>query len=188
MLASVGAGTVIGVLVSAFLTGALARFAVPGPDPMPAWLTILIGLGGSLAGGGIAYAAGSRNAVVISLAGFGAAVVLVILYRRFVQHRPLTGPEAYRFPKRGFGVEAYRERLKRAGIDPDKIGTQQPFGGVQPLPGVQPGADRPHGTGDDPTENPAHFLGLLEELHDSGVLDDSEYTDARTRLLERLRG
>ena len=31
-------GTVIGVLVSAFITGALARFAVPGPDPMPAWL------------------------------------------------------------------------------------------------------------------------------------------------------
>jgi len=40
---------------------------------------------------------------------------------------------------------------------------------------------------DDPTENPAHYLGLLEELHDSGVLSDEEYDAARTRLLERLR-
>ncbi|MDX6456178.1 MAG: hypothetical protein QOD48_2285, partial [Gaiellaceae bacterium] len=28
---------------------------------------------------------------------------------------------------------------------------------------------------------------LLEELHDSGVLSDDEYTASRTRLLERLR-
>jgi uncharacterized membrane protein YeaQ/YmgE (transglycosylase-associated protein family) len=191
MLASTGtAWTVIGVLVSAFITGALARFAVPGPDPMPAWLTIAIGLGGSLIGGGIAYAAGARQPVAISLAGFAAAVVLVVLYRRFVQHRPLSGPEAHRFPKRGFGVQAYRERLKRAGIDPDKIGTPQQFGPTQPTPAAQPAPA--HATsrsdGEDPTENPAHFLGLLEELHDSGVLDDDEYTTARTRLLEKLRG
>ena len=38
-----------------------------------------------------------------------------------------------------------------------------------------------------PTENPAHYLGLLEELHDSGVLDDAKYTASRTRLLESLR-
>jgi hypothetical protein len=42
-------------------------------------------------------------------------------------------------------------------------------------------------SGDDPTDNPAHYLGLLEELHDTGVLDDDEYTAARTRLLESLR-
>jgi hypothetical protein len=29
-------GSVITVIVTAFVTGALARFAVPGPDPMPA--------------------------------------------------------------------------------------------------------------------------------------------------------
>jgi hypothetical protein len=40
---------------------------------------------------------------------------------------------------------------------------------------------------DHPTENPAHYLGLLEELHDSGVLGDDEYTAARTRLLDSLR-
>ena len=30
--------------------GALARFAVPGPDPMPMWLTIAIGLVGWVKG------------------------------------------------------------------------------------------------------------------------------------------
>ena len=54
ILAAVSGGTVIGVLASAFVTGALARLAVPGPDPMPIWLTILIGLVGSLGGGGLA--------------------------------------------------------------------------------------------------------------------------------------
>ena len=41
--------------------------------------------------------------------------------------------------------------------------------------------------GDDPTENPAHYLRLLDELHDNGVLESDEYQTARTRLLERLR-
>jgi len=42
-------------------------------------------------------------------------------------------------------------------------------------------------SGDAPTDNPAHYLGLLEELHDTGVLEDEEYNAARTRLLESLR-
>ncbi|HVS84812.1 MAG TPA: hypothetical protein VHD91_04205 [Gaiellaceae bacterium] len=182
LLASVTAGTVIGILISAFVTGALARFAVPGPDPMPAWLTILIGLAGSVIGGGIAYAAGLRDAYEISTGGFLAAIVLVILYRRFVQRRPLVGPEAYRFPKRGVGVQTYRDRLHKAGIDPDRIGTPVAQG---PLVGP-PRPARPDHPGA-PDENPAHYLGLLEELHDAGVLDDEEYQASRTRLLERLR-
>jgi hypothetical protein len=111
-----------------------------------------------------------------------------VLYRRFVQKRPLWGKGAYRFPERGFGVEQNRERLKRAGIDPDTIGSQQQFGVLQPRPPFQaPLASAQARSGDDPTENPAHYLGLLEELHDTGVLDDEEYTAARTRLLESLR-
>ena len=112
MLAAVTGGTVIGVLASAFVTGALARLAVPGPDPMPIWLTILIGLVGSLGGGGIAYAAGLRSPYGISTVGFIVAILLVVGYRRFVQHRPITGRGAYRFPERGFGIEEYRQRLK----------------------------------------------------------------------------
>lgn len=181
VVASVGAGTVVSVLVSAFVTGGLARLAVPGPDPMPVWLTILIGLVGSLGGAAIAYAAGLRDAYAIGTASFALAILLVIAYRRFVQRRAIVGRDAYRFPERGLGVDTYRERLHRAGIDPDRIGT----GAVlpQPAPAFAPAA----GQREEPTENPAHFLRLLDELHEAGVLEEHEYTAARLRLLERLR-
>lgn len=181
--------TVLVAMGSAFVTGALARFAVPGPDPMPAWLTIGIGLLGTAIGSGIVFGIeGSKgDASWAGIASFLAAVGLVVLYRRFIQKRPLWGKDAYRFPERGFGVEAYRERLKRAGIDPDQVGTA-PFAGTQPFPGMQPPVATAHTNhAGHPTENPAHYLGRLEELHDAGVLDDAEYTAARTRLLESLR-
>jgi uncharacterized membrane protein YeaQ/YmgE (transglycosylase-associated protein family) len=180
------ASLVISALFTAFVTGALARFAVPGPDPMPVWLTLVIGLVGTAMGGGIAYAIVGRNITWINIAGFLVAIALVIAYRRFVQKRAIWGPDAYRFPKRGVGVEDYRERLQRAGIDPDTIGTEiaaalsarnAPTGAAPPTPVV----------GDDPTENPAHYLRLLDELHDNGVLESDEYQTVKTRLLERLR-
>jgi len=180
---------VLSVIITAFVTGALARFAVPGPDPMPAWLTILIGLVGTLVGAGIVYAVAGGDPAWMGIAGFLASILLVLGYRRFVQHRALWGADAYRFPERGIGVPQYRERLERAGIDPDSIGSPfapQTLGQQQPHPAPSPSSS-PHAHGDDPTQNPAHYLGLLEELHDNGVLDDSEYEAARVRLLERLR-
>jgi uncharacterized membrane protein YeaQ/YmgE (transglycosylase-associated protein family) len=182
---------VVGILVTAFITGALARFALPGPDPMPVWLTIVFGLGGTLIGYSIVWAIEGRHLKDVSwggIASFFSAVGLVVLYRRFVQKRAVWGRDAYRFPKRGIRVEYYRERLKKVGIDPDQIGASgRPFGNVQPAAATQPptpsAADHPG----EPTENPAHYLGLLEELHDSGVLDDAEYDGARLRLLEKLR-
>jgi uncharacterized membrane protein YeaQ/YmgE (transglycosylase-associated protein family) len=179
-------GQVIGAIIIAFVTGGLARFALPGPDPMPAWLTIAIGLGGTAIGTLVVVAIGGRHALSwAGIASFFAAVGLVVIYRRFVQKRAVWGRDAYRFPERGIGVEQYRERLKRVGIDPDQIGTQ-PFATLQQRTHLHPpGTHAP--TGDHPTDNPAHYLGLLEELHDSGVLDDDEYTAARTRLLESLR-
>ncbi|HEY2182774.1 MAG TPA: SHOCT domain-containing protein [Gaiellaceae bacterium] len=182
-------GGVITALFFAFVTGALARFALPGPDPMPPWLTIAIGLLGTIAGTALVLGIWGRHASSwAGLASFFFAVALVVVYRRFVQKRPLWGRDAYRFPERGFGVEHYRERLKKAGIDPDQIGTQQQFGVLQARPPMQPSSPMAHArSGDAPTDNPAHYLGLLEELHDTGVLDDDEYTAARTRLLESLR-
>lgn len=179
---------VLSVILTAFITGGLARFAVPGPDPMPAWLTVAIGLVGTLIGAGIVIAAIGADPAWMGIAGFLASIALVLAYRRFVQKRAIWGPDAYRFPERGVGVQQYRERLRRAGIDPDRIGS--PFTVPQPPP-AQPttsyGTPATHATGADPTDNPAHYLGLLEELHDSGVLADDEYEDARRRLLERLR-
>jgi uncharacterized membrane protein YeaQ/YmgE (transglycosylase-associated protein family) len=177
-------GSVIAALLSAFVTGALARFAVPGPDPMPAWLTIAIGLVGTVIGGGIVIAAaGSDQSAWVGIAGFLTSIALVVAYRRLVQKRPLWGPGAYRFPEKGVGVEQYRERLQRAGIDPNAVGS--PFAPPPGAAAAQP-ASAVTGAGD-PTENPAHYLTLLEELHDHGVLTDDEFETARTRLLERLR-
>src|SRR6476469_2275326 len=169
-------GSVISTLFIAFITGALARFALPGPDPMPPWLTIAIGLVASTIGFGLVVGLGGRrDASWGGFASFFVAVGLVVLYRRFVQKRPLWGRGAYRFPERGFGVEQYRERLKRAGIDPDQIGTQQQFRVLQPRRPPQPPSANAHTrSGDDASESPAHYLGLIEELHDTGVLDDEE--------------
>ena len=33
-------GSIILIMIFGFITGGLARLAVPGPDPMPAWLTV----------------------------------------------------------------------------------------------------------------------------------------------------
>ena len=106
---------------------------------------------------------------------------------RLVQRRAVWGPDAYRFPERGFGVESYRERLTQAGIDPDRIGPQFARRPVQqPFPA--PSGAGPVSDAGDPTENPSHYLTQLADLHDSGVLTDEEYESARTRLVERLRG
>jgi uncharacterized membrane protein YeaQ/YmgE (transglycosylase-associated protein family) len=87
---------VLAVLINGFVIGALARLAVPGPDPMPVWMTIGIGVLGSILGGIVAkLLLGYVGGFLFALAG---AVALVVLYRRFVQHRPITGPEAHRPP------------------------------------------------------------------------------------------
>jgi uncharacterized membrane protein YeaQ/YmgE (transglycosylase-associated protein family) len=82
--------------------GALGRLAVPGPDPMPFWTTILLGVAGAIVGGTAGYAligeAGYFLGAVI------AAALLVIGYRRVFQKRGVTGPEANRRPVRGFGI------------------------------------------------------------------------------------
>jgi uncharacterized membrane protein YeaQ/YmgE (transglycosylase-associated protein family) len=93
---------VIGLIIGGFLIGGLARLAVPGPDPMPIWLTIAIGIGGSIIGGLVAYALLGRPGGF--LFGYAGAVLLVILYRRFVQKRGITGPEARARPTRGWGL------------------------------------------------------------------------------------
>lgn len=88
-------GLIIGLAISGLIIGALARLALPGPDPMGILATIGLGLAGSFLGGLIAGLLWSRSAgFVFSLIG---AIVLLYLYRRFVQHRPLSGPGARRY-------------------------------------------------------------------------------------------
>ena len=78
------------------VVGALARLALPGPDPMGILATIGLGLAGSFVGGLITGLLWAHSAgFVFSVIG---STLLLCLYRRFVQHRPLTGPRARRLP------------------------------------------------------------------------------------------
>jgi uncharacterized membrane protein YeaQ/YmgE (transglycosylase-associated protein family) len=84
------------LLVWGFVVGGLARLALPGPDPMPWYATVALGIGGSALGGIIArILIGTAGGFVFAFLG---AVILLYLYRRFVQHRGITGPSARRLP------------------------------------------------------------------------------------------
>jgi hypothetical protein len=127
---------------------------------MPIWLTIAIGLTGSIVGAVVGKEISNDNGYVISFLSFGVAIALVAAYRRFVQHRPILGPGALAFPERGFGVAEQREKLKQLGIDPDKL--------------------RP-----DPQQfERARHEAMLRELHRAGLLDDDELNEKLARVRE----
>jgi uncharacterized membrane protein YeaQ/YmgE (transglycosylase-associated protein family) len=89
-------GFILVILVWGFIIGALARLAIPGPDPMPIWMTTAIGIGGSLIGGVVSRLLfGTGVSLFFAFLG---AVLLVILYRKYVQQRPIWGPGARRPP------------------------------------------------------------------------------------------
>jgi uncharacterized membrane protein YeaQ/YmgE (transglycosylase-associated protein family) len=63
---------------------------------MPWYATIGLGLGGSLIGGIIAkLLVGTAGGLIFALLG---AMLLLYLYRRYAQHRGITGPSANRLP------------------------------------------------------------------------------------------
>ncbi|HZO35050.1 MAG TPA: hypothetical protein VFB17_08235, partial [Gaiellaceae bacterium] len=68
------------------------------------------------------------------------------------------GPGALAFPKTGLGVEQQRDRLKKLGIDPDRL------------------------TPDPERFRDARLNAALEELHRAGLLDDDELAEKRAKL------
>jgi uncharacterized membrane protein YeaQ/YmgE (transglycosylase-associated protein family) len=87
---------ILGLIVWGFIVGGLARLALPGPDPMPWYATLGLGLGGSLIGGVIArLLIGTAGGLIFAVLG---AILLLYLYRRYYQHRGITGPDARRMP------------------------------------------------------------------------------------------
>jgi uncharacterized membrane protein YeaQ/YmgE (transglycosylase-associated protein family) len=157
-------GSVIAIMILGFITGGLARLAVPGPDPMPVWLTIAIGLAGSWGGGAVAAGIWGWDATTgVSFFGFFAAILLVVAYRRFVQKRPITGPEALKFPERGFGMERFRERRQKL----EEMARQH-----QQAPAE--------------TDSVSDQLRKLADLHDAGVLTDEEFETKKRDVLARL--
>ena len=155
-------GSIILIMFFGFITGGLARLAVPGPDPMPVWLTVAIGLVGSAVGGAIAIAIWGRGTQAIGLLSFLGAVLLVVAYRRFVQKRPLTGPDALKFPERGIGIDKLQDRRHKM----EDLMRQ-----------AQAQAQGAH------AESPADSnLRKLSDLHDAGILTDEEF-EAKKALL-----
>jgi len=85
--------TILTAMTTGFVIGSAARFAVPGPDPMPFWLTVVIGLVGSAIGTAIGAAIfgtdhtfdSSGHSFVTLLLAIGFSTALVAAYRVFVQ-------------------------------------------------------------------------------------------------------
>ena len=148
---------IVQVLISGFVIGALARWAVPGPDPMSVPMTILLGVFGSFLGGGIAAAfvgtdQTSGDVFAILIGSIVASMLILVLYRRYVQHRPLTGPDASRPP-----------------------GERPQLGSMLGRPGQRTPQRR------DVSEQ----LQKLAELRDDGVLSDEEFEAKKAELLAR---
>jgi uncharacterized membrane protein YeaQ/YmgE (transglycosylase-associated protein family) len=151
--------SIIMIMFFGFITGGLARLAVPGPDPMPVWLTVAIGLAGSAAGGALAIGIWGRGTQAIGIFSFLGAVLLVVAYRRFVQKRPLLGPDALKFPEKGIGIERFNERRQKM---EDLVRKAQ------------------HAQGAAATES---NLSKLSDLHEAGVLTDEEFEAKKAQVM-----
>ena len=128
---------------------------------MPVWLTVAIGLACSIGGGAIAIGIWGRSTQVVGLFAFLGAILLVVAYRRFVQKRPITGPEAHRFPDRGFGIERAQERRRQFEELARQARDAQAKGDVD------------------------SNLQKLADLHEAGVLTDAEFEEKKSQLQSR---
>jgi len=146
------------IMLFGFITGSLARLAVPGPDPMPIWLTVVIGLLGSAAGGGLAISLWGKGTQGIGIFSFIGAVLLVVGYRYFVQKRPVYGPEALKFPERGFGVARFREQRQQLEDMARRARFEQAAASTE------------------------SNLQKLRDLHEAGILTDEEFEEKKARL------
>jgi uncharacterized membrane protein YeaQ/YmgE (transglycosylase-associated protein family) len=151
-------GSILMIMLFGFITGSLARLAVPGPDPMPVWLTVAIGLLGSAVGGAIAIGIWGKGTQGIGIFAFLGAVLLVVGYRRFVQKRPIYGPGALKFPERGFGIDRFHERRQKLEDMVRKSQFEQPS-----------------------TQTESN-LRKLQDLHEAGVLTDEEFEAKKAQL------
>ena len=151
-------GSILMIMLFGFITGSLARLAVPGPDPMPVWLTVSIGLVGSAAGGGLAIAIWGKGTQGIGIFSFIGAVLLVVAYRRFIQKRAVYGPEALKFPERGFGVERFRAQRQQLEDMARKTRVEQASAVTE------------------------SNLQKLRDLHEAGILNDEEFEQKKAQL------
>lgn len=76
----------IGFIVFGLVVGVLARLLVPGRQRLSIWMTLLLGLIGSVVGGVVANALGTGDVFELNFIGalvaIAAAVVLIVLGER----------------------------------------------------------------------------------------------------------
>jgi uncharacterized membrane protein YeaQ/YmgE (transglycosylase-associated protein family) len=80
-------GSIIGFVVVGAIVGVLARFLVPGDDPMGIIGTIVLGIVGAVIGGWAAGALFEDTAGVDWIASIVAAVILVLAWRALSSSR-----------------------------------------------------------------------------------------------------
>ncbi len=76
---------IIGLLLTGLIVGALGRLLLPGRDPMSLFQTILVGIGGSLVAGLIAYYAFDKEEGPGFLLSVLCAVAIVYAVRKYRQ-------------------------------------------------------------------------------------------------------
>lgn len=80
---------IIWVMIIGLIVGALAKLIMPGRDPGGIFVTMLLGIAGSLVGGLIGralglYGPGQGAGFIVSILG---AILLLALYRLIISHR-----------------------------------------------------------------------------------------------------
>jgi uncharacterized membrane protein YeaQ/YmgE (transglycosylase-associated protein family) len=82
--------SLIGALIIGLIVGAIAKLLMPGKDPGGIWITMALGVAGSLMATYLGralglYAAGQSAGFIMSVVG---AMLLLLLYRMFIRRRP----------------------------------------------------------------------------------------------------
>jgi uncharacterized membrane protein YeaQ/YmgE (transglycosylase-associated protein family) len=80
-------GSIVGYIVVGLIVGLLARFLVPGRDPIGLIRTILLGIIGAVIGGWAAGTFVKETAGVDWIASVVAAMLLILLWRAFSGRR-----------------------------------------------------------------------------------------------------
>jgi uncharacterized membrane protein YeaQ/YmgE (transglycosylase-associated protein family) len=79
---------ILGLIVMGLIIGALARLLLPGRDPMSLFETMLIGIGGSLVAGLIAYYVFDDNEGAGFFASLVCAIAIVYIVRKSRERSP----------------------------------------------------------------------------------------------------
>jgi uncharacterized membrane protein YeaQ/YmgE (transglycosylase-associated protein family) len=82
--------SLLGALIIGLIVGAIAKLLMPGKDPGGIWITMALGVAGSLIATYLGralglYATGQSAGFIMSILG---AMLLLLLYRMFMRRRP----------------------------------------------------------------------------------------------------